>query len=257
MDADLRMALAGVGIGLAGGWRLARRGKIWRTLLLLAGPLAAFGFWAWMKHGIPPPAVLAVFAGLFAFVMACDAACPSGRPRRLFLVLCLLLGTASVMQVYGHVVAARDLAAMGESAVSEGVYLQQTGYTCLPCSAATCLARLGRPAEERELALESGTTGLGTGDGRMVPVLRRRLEGTGWIPVLGKRTWDSLPRDGSPAVLDVRCGSIPHAVAFLGFEGDEAVLGDPLSGREAYSRQRLEAIWSGQGIFFERDGGHP
>jgi hypothetical protein len=242
---DTAMMGAGVLLGGMGAARLPRR---WAKGLLVAGPAGILSYLGWVKWDLGP-GILAACALLGAFVVACDRLCVVPRQRRIFLLLCGAAATLFLSQTWGRFAALR---ALGAGAVQDGVVLQSTGFSCLPASAATCLLSLGIPATEASLADEARTTLHGTGMGRMLPPLARRLQGTGWQACQERRTWETLPRDGSPAVLAVDWHGIPHVIAFLGFEGNLAVIGEPLEGRVLRTREALARDWDGEGIFFAR-----
>lgn len=248
---EAAMLADGAFVGWGAGWLL--RARMPRALLACgaAGILLVQG-WRLGEFCLTPWLVWGAAACLGAFLAACDALCVSGRPRRLLLCLCVALGLAGADHVVWRCCAEIELRDLGIS-YRDGVVLQQTGFTCTPASAATCLILLGRPVTEEVLAFEAGTGMRGTAVRRMVPVLRRRLTGTPWRVVRERRSWEGLPRDGTPAMLSTTLSSgVGHSVVFLGFEGDDAVIGDPLNGRVLCARERLEREWSGEGIFFER-----
>ncbi len=240
-------AMMGAG-GLLGGLGAAWLPRRWSKGLLVAGPAGILAYLAWLTWD-RGPGIVAAFALLAAFVVACDRLCAAPRQRRALLLLCGTAGTLLLTQTWGRFVALR---ALGTGTARDGVVLQSTGFSCLPASAATCLTVLGLPATELEMAEEAGATRYGTGMGRILEPLNRRLAGTGWKATAGRKGWESLPRDGSPAILAVDWHGIPHAIAFLGFEEDRAVIGEPLEGRVLRTRVELERDWDGEGVFFVR-----
>lgn len=249
LPTDTAMMAGGVVAGGVGAVWLRRRGGPWPKALLAAGPAGVLAYLGWLKWGLGP-GIVAACALLAAFIVACERFCAAGRQRRSFLLLCGATGTLLLSQTWGRFVALREL---GAGSVRDGVVLQSTGFSCLPASAATCLLSLGIPATEAALAVEARTSLNGTGMGPMLIPLNRRLSGTGWEARQERRTWESLPRDGSPAALSVDWHGIPHVIAFLGFEGNLAVIGEPLDeGRVLRTREELERDWSGEGIFFVR-----
>ena len=245
---DLSMVAGGFLAGLGGGAWLSRRGGAWLKVLLACGPAGILAYLGWLEWD-RGPGLTAAFGLLAAFVTACDRLCAAPRPRHLFLLLCGVAGVFLLSQTWGRLSAMR---ALGAGAVQDGVVLQSTGFSCFPASAATCLLSLGIPATEAEMASEGRTTECGTGDGPMISALNRRLAGIGWEARIDHRDWEGLPRDGSPAVLSVDWHGIPHAIAFLGFEWDRAVIGEPQVGRVLRTRAELDRVWDGEGIFFAR-----
>lgn len=248
---ELGALLGGALLGGIAGLFL-RRIKPGRAFLLAAGPLGAAVWYAWLTGRLGPAASALGPALLGGFLAACDALCRARSARLLFLILCAGAGLQLFNQTAGRAALASDCARM-RPVVVEGVTLQQTSYTCVPASTATCLMRLGLPATEAALAWEAGTTSGGTSTERMARFLSRRLADTPWRAECRPWTWETLPRDGTPAVLDGVYGGIPHAIAFLGFEGDRVVLGDPMVGREVVAHGEFEARCKGRGIFFSKE----
>ncbi len=240
--------------GLAGAI-LSRRGLPWRRTLLLAGPAGILAYLALIFLGRGPGMTVS-FGLLAVFIAAGDLHYPAGRPRRSFLLLCALVGLLFMQRGWGRLEALREMEGK-QDLVEDGVNLQSTGYTCMAASAATCLRALGLPGTEAEMVLIGGTGTTGTSPGCMAWALSKRLEGSGWAVRDERRDWASLPRDGSPAILQTYWGGkggISHATAFLGFEGEKAVLGEPMQGRVLATREALEKEWAwrGQGVFFAR-----
>ncbi len=226
-----------------------------RLLLLTGAMFTISGLLAilWLLWGLGPSLSWAVFCSAFCFVALCGACCKSGRRRILFLVLCTITGFYLLLHSLGAV-AVVWMIRQGERPGPRAMAMQTTPFSCLPAAAATCLWKMGRPAREAALAEASGTTLNGTSMWRMARVLDGRLGNSPWKARYGTRTWEALPGDGVPAILDVLSfNHIPHAVAFLGFEGNFAKIGDPLDGEiRRMKRGELEQSWSGKGIWFER-----
>ena len=128
-----------------------------------------------------------------------------------------------------------------------GVCLQTTGYTCGPAAAATLLARLGVPTDEREMAGLCGTSPiLGTDIYPLGRGLRAKLAGSGRNVDVVRGDWESLRKLKSPALAVVRFTAvIDHVVVILNAGEDSVQIADPLSGVRESPRAEFESRWRG------------
>jgi hypothetical protein len=118
----------------------------------------------------------------------------------------------------------------------EGVCLQSSESSCGPASAATLLHLAGKPATEKEIALESFTSRRGTENWYLVRTMRRHGL---VVNYLINRDRLDLP---FPAIVGVRLGGKTgpgHFIAILGKAGDGYVVGDPLEGRKELDASQL------------------
>lgn len=114
--------------------------------------------------------------------------------------------------------------------VVDGVTLQSDNFGCVPSSLATVFRRYGLEYTEGELAYALRTTPMGTDFNHIPQVVRELGRPAGLEVEFLRTTVDELRRIDRPGVLIVYSGRILHAVALLGFSGDDIVIGDPLSG---------------------------
>jgi Peptidase C39 family len=121
---------------------------------------------------------------------------------------------------------------------SDGVCFQSSESSCGPASAATLLRLAGKPANEREIAVESFTSRRGTENWYLIRTLRRH--GLNANYAIGQSGWNNLP---FPAIVGVRLGSksgAGHFIAVLGKAGNKYVIGDPLSGRAELDESQFQ-----------------
>ena len=114
------------------------------------------------------------------------------------------------------------------------VCLQSTPSTCGAASTATILKFLGGAATESELAAEAHSYIGGT----EAWYLARAVKSRGFDVTFDLESSFS-PEGGLPAVVGVRLGTIGHFIAVLEEEGGKWIIGDPLKGREIFSREEL------------------
>lgn len=241
------LAVSGTAVGVWGGWRLGAGGRIARAVLMLAGALGLGGLYLVFFEGAGHFMAAGSFGLLAAFLGFCERTRCS---RVLTLALYAVFSAMILSESLGSVAAAWIL--KGRPAVVRGgVVIQQADFSCGPASAATCLARLGIPATEAEIAEEAGTTLMGTPLERLVPVLSRRLEPLGWKVELRACSWETLPRNGTPALLGSTLPGEGHAAAFLGFDGETTLIGCPTLGLRRRNREDFEECSYDKGIFFE------
>lgn len=113
-----------------------------------------------------------------------------------------------------------------KNAWKDGVCLQTSGASCGACATASVLRALGRDSTEAEVAYQSYTTASGTHNWYLASYVRSkgllvRFHAPNTIA-------DVVP----PAIVGVRLqGGAGHFLAFLGWNGDRVVLGEPLMGR--------------------------
>ncbi len=114
--------------------------------------------------------------------------------------------------------------------VVDGVTIQSSYFGCVPSSIATVLRTYGLEYTEGDLAYALHTTVLGTEYSRIPRVVREYGKTQGLKARFIRTELAELRRINKPAILMVYSGRIRHATALLGFEGNEVILGEPLSG---------------------------
>lgn len=136
-----------------------------------------------------------------------------------------------------------------------GVCRQTSSYSCGAAAAATQLARMGIPADEREMAKRCGTNRFtGTDEFAVCRGLRGKLaeHGGGRVDVV-RSDWEGLRRTRLPAMATVRFGfMVDHWLVVLEVEGDEVLLGDPARGRIVQSKERFLEGWRGVLVTVDR-----
>lgn len=138
--------------------------------------------------------------------------------------------------------------ALVEEVAPDGAILQSSDASCVPASSANVARLLGVVATEPVLAKAMHTTRMfGTSAPQLVVGMREFGIACDML-VLGEHDGDRVP---APAILFVdheAVGPEGHAVALLGRRGETFEVVDPLSGREAWSRAKLESVWHGIGV---------
>ncbi|MEM1097444.1 MAG: hypothetical protein AAGH92_01525 [Planctomycetota bacterium] len=150
---------------------------------------------------------------------------------------------------------------------SDGVALQSTRSTCTAAATATLLTHHGIDADETTMARICLTDARGTSLLGMHRGLRIMTRDSGYRPTVDRRTLDELQKDIGrlPAILSMqltrgvlerepRYGEdwgwdvgVLHTVVIYGFTEDERVeIGDPGVGREFWSIQSVEDLWTGE-----------
>lgn len=118
---------------------------------------------------------------------------------------------------------------------SNDVCLQSTPSTCGAASTATILTALGQETREREIAEEAYSYSGGTEAWYLARAIRRR----GFEAQFDFHPTFS-PQNGLPTIIGVKFGAIGHFVPILGKQGDQFIVGDPLSGRELLTLEQMK-----------------
>ena len=131
-----------------------------------------------------------------------------------------------------------------------GVCLQTHGYTCGPAAAVTCLRVLGIAAEEGALAVRARCGPVVGTDGVLLAEAVNGMFGAEGVRC-EYRFVGSLDGLRTPAVATIvspRYGG--HYVAVMEVTGSEVIVGDPLSGRDRWTREEFVSEWTGAGHEF-------
>ena len=142
-----------------------------------------------------------------------------------------------------------DLASLTTKIDPDGVCLQQTSYTCGPAAAVTGLRRLGLAAEEGQLAIWSQTNPFGTAPDLLAGALRSHYGADG-LEVSYKR-FERVAELKQPGVIlaVVKYDFLEdHFVTVLDITDRDVIVGDPLSGKTAYSHPDFAKQWRFCGI---------
>lgn len=124
------------------------------------------------------------------------------------------------------------------------ICLQSTPSTCGAASTATILKHFGVSATESEVAKEAHSYTGGTEAWYLARVARARGLNVSFL-----FTPEFTPEAGFPAVVGVRFGPIGHFISILGQDRGKYIVGDPLRGREAMSREELEQRYDFTGFY--------
>lgn len=157
----------------------------------------------------------------------------------------------------------------------QGVVRQTSEASCSAASAATLLAHVKLPAEERELATLCLTRNTGTPLLGVYRGLRHKTAGTPWrVRVLSHASVEQLRAACAqgPVLISVGLdrwqrgydrryvtdwGWTPgkrHAVVVFGFlPNGKLDMGDPSVGREQWNVEALSVLWNGEGIQLTHD----
>ncbi len=203
--------------------------------------------WA-VDAGWNPAIMTLVVAAVFATLLP---RLPVGRTRPATFVAMTVLLIFYGLLPPTFILAARPALARLQTRIDRnGICRQTTGYTCGPSAAVTCLARMGIRADEGTLAIEAQCApSFGTDAPFLAATLNRLYPAIhctyNYFPSL-----DAVPL---PAVADCDLKSIGgHYVALLELQGDEVIVGDPISGRARLSRQQFMEEWKGTAIAFQK-----
>jgi hypothetical protein len=124
---------------------------------------------------------------------------------------------------------------------------QSSNSTCGPATLATILTHLGIPATERGIARQSYSCASGT----ELWYLIRYARAQGVRVTL--RNGMALEEVPAPALLGTRPGAFGHFVAYLGTQGDQLIIGDPMAGKEVLTLREFRAQYAGGCVVtFER-----
>lgn len=214
--------------------------RIVLLVLALVGAIPGATFAAYYAHIFPDPAwyyefrsiagteLLVVFLGIAGGLFA------TLLPRVLLILPLLGVAAFSIAPIIKPFIGPISAGTFKDKWDGE-VCLQSTPSTCGAASTATILRHLGAEATEVALAEEAHSYSGGTEAWYLARAARSR----GFDAQFDFGSGLS-PERGLPAVVGVRLGSIGHFIAILGQEGDQFIVGDPLSGRELLSRQEME-----------------
>lgn len=134
-----------------------------------------------------------------------------------------------------------------EGKYERGVVRQSTGFTCYPASIATILKHWKIEASEGDVAYLARTTPRGTDPFRILYAVELLGESKNLQAWPDRISINELDEVKDPIVLIVFLGKIPHAIVYFGKEGENYVIGDPVSGKRAISKSYLvgDYLWAG------------
>lgn len=248
---------------------LARAPYLWGliplSLLLLLGngaavvirkshPALYWGFPLWLDYSVMQ-IQWAVLTGIFAFTFGLVSALAlrtAHRERHKVLFASVLF--VAVIQVMQWNYTRPVTGKLRDEVNSAGMVSQTSPVSCAAASGATILRTFGITKSERDVAALYGTSILGTSAAQVI-------YGNARLGVTSRKK-DLPDRDPAklapPAMIFVDnpfSGPESHAVAFLGMEGDQARIWDPLTGISRYPAPVLATFWKGHGIEFDAPGG--
>ncbi|MDD5092530.1 MAG: cysteine peptidase family C39 domain-containing protein [Candidatus Wallbacteria bacterium] len=136
----------------------------------------------------------------------------------------------------------------------DGVCLQSSGFTCLPCVCATMLKSLGVQAGEWEMARLCVLNGeAGGGPLNAVRGLKMKLDPGKYRVKIACLDWEGLVKIPLPCYTSIDWGfMLSHAVAVMAINGNEVTLGDPLLGLRKMHRDDFLREWKKDVVWVER-----
>ncbi|MFT5469302.1 MAG: putative double-glycine peptidase [Verrucomicrobiales bacterium] len=247
----LAVAAFVLGLRLSRNWNRIRG---WRTAVFIGscclgipGAFFAFYYTHLLDDWVSLYRLRALPGSELAFgVLALPAGMLSGRlgriPRILFATLAV---AAAFLPFVKPILAPLDYSSMTER-WNDGVCIQSSAATCGPSSATTILAIYGdEEITEQLLAREAYSYQGGTECWHLARAVRKR-----GFEVDFAIYDEGLPQKiDTPIIAGVRLGDIGHFITILEQNGDELVIGDPLSGRKTASRAEFQRSYKFTGFF--------
>ena len=141
---------------------------------------------------------------------------------------------------------------------NDGVCLQSTPFSCVSASGVTALHALGIDCTEGELLFRTRTSWHGSGFVDLQRAVKSLAQSRGLSidTKIETLNWDELKSLETPVVLGTTWkGFIPHATALIGFDGDQAILGEPLEGKVLATEYELRGEkwqWKGKAMIFHK-----
>jgi len=122
-----------------------------------------------------------------------------------------------------------------------GVCRQRHGFTCGPAAAVTCLARLGIKADEGPIAVAAHCgPGVGADGWALASAMNTAAPGHHFTYRYAARPEDLT----LPAVADMNMQSVGgHYIALLAIDGNDILVGDPLTGFDRMPRSEFMSQW--------------
>jgi predicted double-glycine peptidase len=193
--------------------------------------------------------VLLGFCGL-AFIVSWKTA----RSQVISVILIGLLGVGGFSTAEAYFLAP-IYSELHDNLQPNGVFQQTSMSSCAPSALATVLRRWGMNATESSVAKLAGTSRLGTS----MPQLIEAAHDMGMDGIELAPTWEQMERINRPAVLGVWLidgpRKLPHAVALLAMNHDQAAIGDPARGKiYILNRSQFAEIWRQQSVPIFRRG---
>lgn len=140
-----------------------------------------------------------------------------------------------------------DPSTMTGVVMRDGVCPQTTDYTCGASAAATLLAHYGIEASEREMAERCWTNSLtGTDEFCVARGLRQKLAGSGRVVRIRPATWEELAARTEPVMVTIKFQFlVDHWVVVFSASDKRVIVGDPLAGKQGYSKTQFLEKWRG------------
>lgn len=208
---------------------------------------------SWMMMGRNKFAVIGFVATM---VLTTPLSRLPGKRSRAY-VAALMIVVVSLMSVWPFLAPAFNrtyLLRLETRMDADGICLQSNDYNCGPAAAVTALRRLGFPAEEGELAILAHTsTATGTPPDILARALKERYAKDGLDSEYRVfKSVDELKNAGLTLAVIKYSFMLDHYVTVLEFADDQVVVGDPLKGRLALTREEFEERWRFVGVVLRR-----
>ena len=133
---------------------------------------------------------------------------------------------------------------------ADGICRQSNDYNCGPAAAVTALRQLGFPAEEGEIAILAHTsTATGTPPDILAQALHERYAREGLLSEFRVfKQVDELENAGLTLAVIKYSFMLNHYVTVLQLTNGHVVVGDPLKGKMALTREEFEERWRHVGV---------
>lgn len=208
---------------------------------------------SWMMMGRNKFAVIGFVATM---VLTTPLSRLPGKRSRAY-VAALMIVVVSLMSVWPFLAPAFNrtyLSRLETRLDADGICLQSNDYNCGPAAAVTALRRLGFPAEEGEIAILAHTsTATGTPPDILARALKERYTKDGLDSEYRVfRSVEELKEAGLTLAVIKYSFMLDHYVTVLEFADDQVVVGNPLKGRLALTREEFEKRWRFVGVVLRR-----
>lgn len=206
------------------------------ALLFLIFPLGVFRqpLWFIELRIIPGIEFLSVFWGLFIGFVTVKTSTAGKIRWKMFNKYFYIIGILLIVPQFIDYISLPVNYDSFKDTWRDGVCIQSEGYTCGPAALATVFKYLGQEKTETEIARSMHTTRSGTS---IYEIIRYARQNGGKVRCMYEEDLSKIP---SPSVLEVTVqGDIGHVVAFLGRDGERYIIGEPLQGKIALSKEQF------------------
>jgi predicted double-glycine peptidase len=166
--------------------------------------------------------------------------------RIIFLVFAIVLSYFTLADhVYFAVAADRVKSLDGK--VLQGVTIQSSGFSCVPCSLATVLRRWGLDYTEGEIAYAVRSSFRGTSRPRVPGAVRKLGASKKLQAKVIRTTWEELRKFDVPCLFSTVWLGVNHCTAIIGLDDENVVAGEPQMGLVRIGTERFHKDWKWDG----------